>query len=485
MTAFPALPLWTYDALVAITGGRPLGARPEFVTGISIDSRTIAPGEAFFAIRGDKHDGHDFASTAMARGAATAVVAEGRIAGLGSIRGSLTIVHDVLEALRAVGIAARARSSAGIVAVTGSVGKTTTKEMLAAALAADGPTHSSPASFNNQWGVPLTLARMPASARYGVFEIGMNHAGEIAPLARMVRPQVAVVTTVEPVHLEYFKDVKAIARAKAEIFDGVEAGGAAIINRDNPHHALLAKLAREAGVERVFGFGEHKRAELRLETVKLKEDCSCVSARIFGEQVSYKIGAPGRHLVQNSLAVLGVVSLVGADLAKAMLALAALRPGKGRGERQRLNVRGGTATLIDESYNANPASMRAAIALLGQAEPGKHGRRIAVLGDMRELGKDAEKLHAGLAGSLAEANVDVVFLAGPLMRALWEKLPEEMRGAWAATASELEPVIARSLSAGDVVMVKGSNASRMGPLVETVKARFQPARAALEEQETA
>jgi len=485
VNALPALPLWSYDAFLAATGGRRLGARPEVITGISIDSRTIAPGEAFFAIKGDTHDGHDFASNAVARGATTAVVAEGRIAGLGRIRGSLTIVPDVLDALRALGVAARARSKAGIAAITGSVGKTATKEMLAAALSPDGPTHYSPASFNNHWGVPLTLARMPESTRYAVVEIGMNHAGEIEPLVRMVRPQVAIVTAVEAVHLEYFKDVKAIARAKAEIFLGVESGGAAILNRDNAHYALLAKLARDAGVEHIASFGEHKRAELRLEAVKLKDNCSCVSASILGEKVSYKLGAPGRHLVQNSLAVLGAVAILGGDLAKAMLALAAIGPGKGRGERQFLRLRDGTATLIDESYNANPASMRAAIALLGQAQPGKRGRRIAVLGDMRELGKDAEKMHAALADALAEANVDAVFLAGPLMRSLSEQLPGDLRGVWAETASDLEPLLAKSLADGDVVMVKGSNASRMGPLVETVKARFQPARAALEEQETA
>jgi UDP-N-acetylmuramoyl-tripeptide--D-alanyl-D-alanine ligase len=478
-------PLWTFDALVASTGGRSIGARPDAVTGISIDSRTIASGDAFFAIKGDTHDGHDFVSTALARGASTAVVAESRLAGLGRNRGSLTIVADVLDALRRLGIASRARSRAGIAAVTGSVGKTTTKEMLAAALAAEAPTHSSPASFNNHWGVPLTLARMPESARYGVFEIGMNHAGEIEPLVKMVRPHVAVITTVDPVHLEFFSDVKAIARAKAEIFLGVEKGGAAVLNRDNPHFSLLAKLAEEAGVERIVGFGEHKKADLRLETLKLKENCSCVSASILGEPVSYKLGAPGRHLVQNSLAVLGAVSLLGGDLARAMLVLAGLHAGRGRGERHTLRLRAGTATLIDESYNANPASMRAAIALLGQTQPGKNGRRIAVLGDMRELGKDATKLHAGLASPLVEAGVDTVFAAGPLMGALWDKLPGEMRGTYAASAAELEPALVKALAEGDVIMVKGSNASRMGPLVESLKARFALVKAALEEQETA
>lgn len=478
-------PLWTYDALVAATHGRPLGARPEAIGGVSIDSRTIVPGEAFFAIRGDTHDGHDFASMAIARGAATAVVADSRLSGLGRLRGSLTIVADVMEALRGLAAASRLRSGAGIAAITGSVGKTSTKEMLAAALAADGPTHFSPASFNNHWGVPLTLGRMPAEVRYGVFEIGMNHAGEIAPLVRLVRPRVAIVTTVEPVHLEFFKDVKAIARAKAEIFTGVEAGGAAVINRDNPHYALLAKLAKQAGIERIVGFGEHAKAELHLDTVKLKENCSCVSATILGEKVNYKLAAPGRHLVQNSLAVLGAAALLGADLAKAMLALAALRPGKGRGERHLLALPGGSGILIDESYNANPASMRAAIALLAQTQPPKQGRRVAVLGDMRELGKDAEAMHARLAEPLAEAGADLVFLAGPMMRALWDRLPKPMRGGHAETAAELEAGLFAALSAGDVVMVKGSNASRMGPLVEKIKARFVPARAALEEQETA
>ncbi|MEJ0097790.1 MAG: UDP-N-acetylmuramoylalanyl-D-glutamyl-2,6-diaminopimelate--D-alanyl-D-alanine ligase [Bauldia sp.] len=465
-------PLWTYDAFLAAMKARPLGARPDAVTGISIDSRTVEPGEAFFAIRGDTFDGHDFASSALARGAATAVVADSRLAGLGRTKGSLTIVDDVLDALRALAEAARARSTAGIVAVTGSVGKTSTKEMLARALMPDGPVHYSPASFNNHWGVPLTLARMPPSAKYGVFEIGMNHAGEIEPLVKLVRPQVAIITTVEPVHLEYFKDVKAIARAKAEIFLGMEEGGTALLNRDNPHYAQLAKLARAAGVTRIIGFGEHPKAELHLDAISLKEACSCVSATILGEKVSYKLGAPGRHLVQNSLAVLGAVSLLGADLARALLALSETRAPKGRGERHSLEFRRGSATLIDESYNANPASMRAAIALLGQAQPKRAGRRIAVLGDMRELGKAGAKMHAALAEALLAANVDTVFAAGPLMRNLWEALPEALRGGYAETAAELEPLVLGALASGDVIMVKGSNASRMGGLVNTLKTRF-------------
>ena len=470
-------PLWTFADLVAATAGRPVGPEPDSVTGISIDSRTVGSGEAFFAIRGDRFDGHDFVGMALAGGAATAVVAEDRLASLGRITGSLVVVSDVLEALSALGRAARERSSARIAAVTGSVGKTGTKEMLALALAPDGAVHYSPASFNNHWGVPLSLARMPHSAGFAVFEIGMNHAGEIAPLTRMVRPHVAVVTTVEPVHLEYFGSVADIARAKAEIFEGVVPGGAAVINRDNPHFDLLAGLAREAGVARIVGFGEHPEAEARLQVVKLKPECSCVSAAILGEEVSYKLGAPGRHLVQNSLAVLAAVSLMDADLARAALALGRMKAPKGRGERHRLDVGGVGAALIDESYNANPASMRAAIALLGQAVPGPDGRRIAVLGDMRELGVEGPALHAGLADALMAAKVDRVFAAGPLMESLWDVLPEEMRGAYAGTTAGIESDLAEAVRPGDVVMVKGSNASRMGPLVEALKARFGPARA--------
>jgi UDP-N-acetylmuramoyl-tripeptide--D-alanyl-D-alanine ligase len=482
-------PLWTYDAFLKATKGRRAGTAADDVTGISIDTRTLQPGDGFFAIKGDVRDGHDFATMALARGAATAVIAEERLAGLARAKGCLTIVDDVLGALQRLGIAARARSDAGIVAVTGSVGKTTTKEMLAAALAPDGDVHYSPASFNNHWGVPLTLARMPKSAKYGVFEIGMNHGGEITPLVKMVRPQVAIITTVEPVHLENFKSVKDIARAKAEIFLGLEPDGTAILNRDNPHYTLLAKLAKEAGVGRIVSFGEHKKADLRLDDVCLKADCSCVSATIFGEAVSYKIGAPGRHLVQNSLAVLGAVSLLGADLAKACMAFAAMRPPKGRGERHLLSFpRGGEAILIDESYNANPASMRAAIATLGQAEVKKSGRRIAVLGDMLELGKDSAKMHAALVDALDAAHVHAVFVAGPMMRALWDALPAGIRGGYAETAAALEPAVMKALAPNDIVMVKGSNGSRMGPLVESIKARLLPAKAAAEdrqEQETA
>jgi len=466
-------PLWTFDDMVRAMKGRPIGGHPSAIAGISIDSRTVLRGEAFFAIRGDTFDGHDFAGRALSAGAATAVVSEARLSSLGKVSGSLVVVDDVLGALERLARAARARSSARIAAVTGSVGKTGTKEMLARALAPEGEVHYSPASFNNHWGVPLTLARMPASARFGIFEIGMNHAGEIEPLTRMVEPHVAIVTTVEPVHLEFFDGVEDIARAKAEIFLGLVPDGVALINADNPHAALLASEARMAGVRRIVRFGEDKDAGARLDVAKLKPECSCVSAEILGEKVAYKLGAPGRHIVQNSLAVLAAVVLLGGDLAAATLALGAMSAPKGRGERVRLAVPGGgKATLIDESYNANPASMRAAIAILGQAEPGKGGRRIAVLGDMRELGAAAPELHAGLAADLVAARVDSVFLAGTLMRALHDVLPATLRGGYAETAADLEPMVAAGIERGDVIMVKGSNASRMGRLVDSLKAKL-------------
>ena len=329
-------PLWTFDELVMAVHGRPIGPPAGAITGVSIDSRTIRPGEAFFAIRGDAFDGHDFVSMALAGGGATAVVSGARIAAFGHITGSLVVVEDVLAAMAALGRAARARSGARIAAITGSVGKTGTKEMLAWALAPSGAVHSSPASFNNHWGVPLSLARMPPEARFGVFEIGMNHAGEIAPLVRMVRPHLAIVTAVEPVHLEYFDSVEGIARAKAEIFLGVEPGGVAIVNRDNPHFALLSSLAHEAGIEDVVGFGEHPEAAARLEAMEMKPDRSSVLATILGHEVAYELGAPGRHVIQNSLAVLAAVLVMGGDLDEALLALGRLSPPVGRGARHRL-----------------------------------------------------------------------------------------------------------------------------------------------------
>jgi UDP-N-acetylmuramoyl-tripeptide--D-alanyl-D-alanine ligase len=463
-------PLWTVDVLVAATGAERSGPLPKAIVGISIDSRTVKHGEAFFAIKGDTLDGHDFVAAALKQGAALAVVARSRRDGYGG-DAPLVIVDDVLEALRQVARAARLRSAAKIVAVTGSVGKTSTKEALALALAPSGNTHASAASFNNHWGVPLSLARMAETAQYGVFEIGMNHAGEITPLVRMVRPHVAIITAVEPVHLEYFRSVEAIADAKAEIFLGLDPGGAAVICRDNPHYGRLRWRAEEAGVSNIVSFGEQADADSRLIKCALHADCSTVEALILGEPVTYKIGAPGRHLVMNSLAVLTAARLVGADLARAAIALAQQAPAAGRGTRIALEFPKGRALLIDESYNANPTSMRAALALLGQATLGPSGRRIAVLGDMLELGTAGEELHRDLVDVIRQHDIDLVYCAGPLMAALWEALPSVRRGGYARSAAELEPQVATAIRPGDAVMVKASNGSGMGPLVKALVQR--------------
>jgi UDP-N-acetylmuramoyl-tripeptide--D-alanyl-D-alanine ligase len=462
--------LWKLDAMQAAMKARPSGAPPAAVTGLSIDSRTIAPGEAFFAVK-DTRDGHDFVPAALAAGAGVAVVAEGRQASMPA-NAPLLIVPDVLEALRALACASRARSNAHIAAITGSVGKTGTKEALRLALGKDGETHASVASYNNHWGVPLSLARMSQSARYGVFEIGMNHAGEIEPLVKLARPHVAVVTNVEPVHLEYFGSIEKIADAKAEIFLGVEAGGAALINRDNAQCERLARAAKAAGITRIVTFGEHADADARLVKVSLHAECSAVEANILGTDVTYKIAAPGRHFALNSLAVLATASLLGADLALAALALAEVTPASGRGARVTLDVPGGTALLIDESYNANPASMGAALALLGQARLGPQGRRIAVLGDMLELGPKGAKLHTDLVEPILANAVDLVFCSGPLMRGLWNALPSERRGGCADTAAALEPQVIAAVRAGDAIMVKGSLGSAMGPIVKALARRY-------------
>jgi UDP-N-acetylmuramoyl-tripeptide--D-alanyl-D-alanine ligase len=303
----------------------------------------------------------------------------------------------------------------------------------------------------------------------------MNHAGEIEPLTRLVRPHVAIITTVEPVHLEFFGSIEAIADAKAEIFRGIEPGGAAGLNRDNAQFARLSHAAKEARVERIVSFGEHARAEARLVTASLHSDCSTVKARILGTDVTYKLGAPGKHIVINSLAVLAVAALAGADLALAALALAELKAPTGRGARVTLDMRSGTALLIDESYNANPASMRAALALLGHADAGSRGRRIAVLGDMLELGPRGAELHRALAEPVLAHGVDMVFCCGPLMHALWEALPSERRGGYAENAGLLEPQVVGAVQPGDAVMVKGSLGSRMGPIVKALE-RLYPRR---------
>lgn len=467
-------PLWTRDAFAEATDGDLRGEVPEAITGISIDSRSLEPGDAFFAIKGDNRDGHDFVAAALEAGAALAVVAKERLAEFAE-DGRYVAVDDPLEAMRRLGIAARARSNARIVAVTGSVGKTSTKEALRLTLERSGKVHASAASFNNHWGVPLTLARMPADAEFGVFEIGMNHAGEITPLVKMVRPHVAIITTVQPVHLEFFGSVERIAQAKAEIFTGVEPGGVAILNHDNAQYDLLRFLATAAGITRIRTFGQTSEADSYLEKVSRQPGSSSVQATILGQEITYKIGAAGMHHVKNSLAVLTAVVELGADLALAGLALADMRAPKGRGEVTRLKVPNGYCDLIDESYNANPASMRAALEVLGEAPVSRPGRRIAVLGDMRELGDAANSLHAGLLEYVSQEGIDAVYCSGPHMHALWELLPSSLRAAYAEESAGLKERLLEDVRPGDVIMIKGSLGSKMGPLVEALKKEYPPA----------
>ena len=463
--------LWTVEAMASAMGAERQGPLPKTISGLSIDSRSVAPGDAFFAIRGDRRDGHDFVVDALAAKAALAVVAADRRSQFAG-HAPLLVVPDVLIALRQLAVAARSRMRGKVIGVTGSVGKTGTKEALRLALAKDGETHASVASYNNQWGVPLSLARCPSSAQYAVFEMGMNHLGEIAPLTRLVRPHVAVVTTIAPVHLEYLGSLANIADAKAEIFLGVPSDGAAVINRDIDQFAQLEKRAHEAGIERVISFGEHKEADARLIKCVLHARCSAVEAEIFGTRFSYKIGVPGRHLVINSLAVLAAAELVGADIALAALALAELQAASGRGAPITIELSGGTALLLDESYNANPASVAAALAVLGRSVVGPYGRRIAVLGDMLELGPSGLDLHRGLADAVVANGIDLVFCCGPLMHALWQALPANCRGGYAEDSAALEAQVLPAICAGDVVMVKGSLGSRMAPIVKALQRAY-------------
>jgi UDP-N-acetylmuramoyl-tripeptide--D-alanyl-D-alanine ligase len=460
--------LWTVDELISSTGGMLHGNVSQVLNGISIDSRTVAAGDIFVAIKGDSNDGHDYVAKALQAGAGLAIVS--RTTAEMEAAGSLLVVKDdPLRALEAMGRRARARSGAGIIAVTGSVGKTSTKEMLRIALSASGETHASAASFNNHWGVPLTLARFSRKAAFGVFEIGMNHGGEITPLVGMVRPHVSIITTIAASHLGHFKSLDEIADAKAEIFTGVVPGGHAVINRDTPYFEHLSNAARACGITNITSFGERAESDARLLQVALKPDCCCITADLMGERVTYKLGMPGKHMAVNSLAVLVAAKLVGADLARAALALSEAKPAKGRGTQVRLQHPEGDVLMLDESYNANPASVAAALALLAQMKTGKGGRRIAVLGDMLELGEFGPDLHRGISKDIAAHDTDMLYAAGPLMQHLWDATPTAKRGAYAATSQALLPKILAGVRPGDCVMIKGSLGSRMGLIAEALR----------------
>jgi len=452
-------PLWTSAEIAAATGGTALGAFE--ARGVAFDSREIGPGDLFIAMKGATADGHRFVDAAFAVGAAGAVVGE-------PVEQPHVRVADTFAALQDLGRAARARAPATVIGVTGSVGKTGVKEALHAALdrAAPGRAHRSVKSYNNHTGVPLSLARMPRDARFGVFEMGMNHEGELAALTRLVRPHVALVTAIASAHREYFDSEEAIADAKAEIFEGLEPGGTAIVPFDSPHRDRLIAAARpHAGRILTFGLGEG--ADVRATcVVRGPRGGTLATASLPGAQLSFTIAPPGAHWVSNALAVLAAVTAAGGDLAAAGLALAELGGLKGRGARLRVPVGGGEALLIDESYNANPASMAATLAVLG--EEAVAGRRIAVLGAMRELGADSPAFHAALAGPMAAAKVDHAILVGAEMAALAKALGREVELEHVPDAATAAAVALEAVGPGDAVLVKGSNSIGLAAVVEAL-----------------
>ncbi len=460
--------LWTSTEAAAATGGRATATWA--ASGVSIDSRSVAAGDLFVALRGPTFDGHDFVPAARKAGAAAAVVAQtpGGVADTAA----LLMVDDTQTALEALARAARDRATGRLVAITGSVGKTGTKEMLALALTAVAghrtAVHASRSSHNNQIGVPLSLANLPREATYGVFELGMNHAGEITPLTRLVRPHVAVITTVEATHLGHFDSVEHIADAKAEIFEGMDGQGAAVLYRDNTHFDRLRAAAAARGITRIIGFGESAGCDVRLVGYVSDSRRNRVTVELNGGTIDYDLGIDGRHWAVNSLAVLGAVSALGGDVATAAASLAGMTAPAGRGARHLIDLGDGPLVLIDDSYNASPASMRAAILTLAAAPPGPAGRRIAVLGDMLELGPTEDALHAGLATDLAAAGIDLVFTVGPRMARLHEALSRERRGGHMAASAQIVAPLFAALGAGDVVLVKGSLGSRMGAVVDAL-----------------
>jgi UDP-N-acetylmuramoyl-tripeptide--D-alanyl-D-alanine ligase len=471
-------PLWTSADAAAATGG---SATCDWAaTGVSIDTRTLAPGDLFVALK-DARDGHDFVAQALAAGAAAALVS--RIPDGVAPDAPLLVVPDVLPALAALGAAARARTAARVIGVTGSVGKTSTKEMLRTILSGQGRVHAAEKSYNNHWGVPLTLARMPANTDFAVIEIGMNAPGEIAPLARMARLDVAIVTTVAPAHLAAFDSVEGIAHEKASILDGLSPGGVAVLNADIATAAILTDKAAAVGA-RILRFGAAEGCDWRSLDVQVTEDATVASAETPTGRLLFRLMVPGRHFVPNALAALAAAAAAGADPVQGALGLSRWTPPDGRGTRLRiaLDVVDDALAfdLIDDAFNANPASMVAALDVLSAARPQDGvgrigpGRRIAILGDMLELGPTEAALHADLASHPAMAGIARVHCVGPRMAALWHALPESRRGDLADRAEDLAARARHLVDAGDVVLVKGSKSSRVSLVVDALKKLAHP-----------
>lgn len=473
MFTYPTSPaLWTASEIAAATQGKTTGKW--LVTGISIDSRTVKEGDLFIAIRGDASDGHKFAADALKRGA-VAVVIDHEIEGISSDQS--VMVADTFRALQDLGHAARARSGAKIIGVTGSVGKTGTKEMLGYAFMAQGQTYFAEKSYNNHWGVPLSLSRMHTGCDYGVFEMGMNHAGEISELTGMVKPHVAIITTIAPAHIEHFPDgLDGIAKAKAEIFSAMDEHGIAILNFDIPQFATLKSEAQRYGLKKIFTFGEKEGADARLTSCIVATNGTRITADIMGEEIVFTMKDAGPHNAANALSVLLAVKLLGGDVQKSADALRDIEPVAGRGKRELINIGDpqNPVTLIDESYNASPVAMQAAFKVLALIDPGRGGRRIAILGDMYELGDQSAKLHRDLALPLQAAGVNLVYTCGPLMKNLYDALPPELKGTHRDESPELAQIVPDVLVPGDVVMIKGSRGGgekpRMQLIVEALRA---------------
>ncbi len=470
--------LWTAAEAAAATGGR---ATSDWqASGVSIDTRNLAEGDLFVALQ-DVRDGHDFVPQALEKGAAAALVS--RVPEGVAPDAPLLIVKDVLAALNALGRAGRARARARVIGVTGSAGKTSTKEMLRTVLARQGKVHAAEKSYNNHWGVPLTLARLPAEADFAVVEIGMNHPGEIGPLARLARPHVALITTIAAAHLAAFDDLAGIATEKSAIFEGLEPGGTALVNADLDTTPLMIDAARAAGA-RIETFGQSEDADHRLASVTLSRARTVCRAEVAGTGLIFKLATAGRHFALNAVATLATVGAVGADLALAAQDLVRWQPPQGRGTLERLGLDPVeprlAIDLIDDAFNANPASMAAALEVLAATAPvhdvgriGK-GRRIAVLGDMLELGRDEARLHAAIADLPAMETVDLVHCAGPRMRHLYDALPEDRQGHWTETAAELAARAHTLIDAGDVLLVKGSKGSKVSLVVDAIRKLGHP-----------
>lgn len=457
-------PLYTLDAVLAATGGRAVGVTAEAINSISIDSRDLGPDALFVAIKGDRFDGHDFVDTALANGAAAALVSRGE--GDGRI-----VVADALGGLRDLAKVARARNRGFIVGVTGSVGKTTTKEALRVVFEAAGQTHASIKSFNNHWGVPLMLARLPETAQFGVFEMGMNAPNEIRPLSQLVRPHVAVITTIAPAHLERLGSIEGIARAKAEIFEGLEPGGTAVLNGDHPQIGLLLELAAAAGVTNIFTYGFARGVDWQILDPQTAADRSFATVAHGDDRHALALGVAGRHMLSNATAALAVAHLAGIEPEVALRALAGFGAQPGRGQRKTFGPADAPLLLIDESYNANTASMGAALEVFADVSA-PSGKKVVVLGDMLELGEQSASLHAGLADAVRASGASRVYLVGEHMAALASALPPALVGGHFPAVPAAIDVIAGDLAYGDAIMIKGSNGVGLSRVVAAIEQRF-------------